>query len=310
MKEGGSVIWPKKLAAGSTVGLVATSSPITEYEKECSIRSLENMGYRVNAASNLTDNSFGYAAGSCEDRGKWINRMFADPEVDGIFCVRGGYGASRILEYVDLENVRKNPKIFVGFSDVTALHLLFNQSCHLVTFHGPMVSTNMMYDFDSESADSFARAVQDQSFEFKNPKGFEIGVIKKGCAAGRVTGGNLSVLCGSMGTPYEMDSRDKILFIEEVNEPMGRIERMLCQLKHCNKFKECKGVMLGQFEGCGNRADETYEVIRLFEDLLSDYDIPVMFNIQSGHGKPMLTIPLGALCTVDTESKRILFSRS
>ena len=85
---------------------------------------------------------------------------------------------------------------------------------------------------------------------------------------------------------------------------------MLCQLKHCNKFKECKGVMLGQFEGCGNRADETYEVIRLFEDFLSDYDIPVMFNIQSGHGKPMLTIPLGALCTVDTESKRILFSRS
>ena len=130
--------YPAKLKPGATIGLVSPSSAISpEREKAC-IERLKAMGFRVKASDNISTNLGGYMAGTGEVRGKWLNKMFADPEVDAIFCVRGGDGGNRAWKYLDLDVVRNNPKIFVGYSDITTFHLAFNQLCDMVTFHGPM----------------------------------------------------------------------------------------------------------------------------------------------------------------------------
>ena len=135
--------YPEKLKKGDTVGLVCTSSPIkTERIEKCR-EAVENLGFKVKMADNLDAKFNGYMAGSGRERAKWLNTMFADPEVKGIFCIRGGDGSSRIMEYLDYEMIKNNPKVFAGYSDVTNLHLAFNKKCDFVTYHGPMVSSNM-----------------------------------------------------------------------------------------------------------------------------------------------------------------------
>ena len=267
------------------------------------------MGFQVKEADNLATNYAGYMAGKGDVRGQWINEMFADPEVDAIFCIRGGDGGSRAMEYVDLDLVKKNPKIFVGYSDVTSLHLAFTQQCGLVTFHGPMVSSNMVDQFDPETRESFFQALNaEEGYEFKNPRGFEISVLKEGQAEGVLTGGNLSLLSASIGTPYEVDAKGRILFIEEIGEPLCRMERSVYHLRNAGKFRDCAGVILGQFTSCANKDDAEYTEIDCFLDALEGLDIPVLYNVQSGHGFPMMTLPLGAVCSIDTAKPGIAFA--
>jgi len=327
------MIYPKKLKKGDTVGLVCLSSPVTKERQAKCIAAIEGMGYKVKYADNLTANYGGYMAGSGKVRGEWLNRMFADPSVDAVFCIRGGDGSSRVTEYADLDIVRANPKIFAGYSDITSFHLLFNQKCDLVTFHGPMVSSNMVDDFDAETAASFFQYVSEDSddedkemingipseapesgraqavhkYIFKNPEGFPVKVLKEGLAEGILTGGNLTLLCSSVGTSCEVETDGKILFIEEVGEYVDRLERLVWHLRNCGKFKACRGILLGQFTDCGNRYMPDYDYVRCFEDALEGIDIPVMYHLQSGHGKPMMTLPLGAVCRMDTAKKSVEF---
>ncbi len=302
------MIYPKKLEKGATVGIICPSSPITEERLAECVNTLESMGYKVKAADNLTSNHGGYMAGTGEERGTWINKMFTDPEVDAIFCVRGGDGGSRCYEYIDLDTVKKNPKIFVGYSDVTTMHMLFNQQADLVTFHGPMVSSNMVSSFDNDTEKAFFEALNgDGTYEFVNPDGIPIEVMKEGKATGPVIGGNLSLVSAAMGTPYEMDSKGKIIFIEEVDEPVTKIEKWCYHMKNAGKFKDCAGVLLGQFTDVTNKFMPEYTVIDCIKEILADVDVPVMYNLQSGHGDKIITIPFGAKCTMDTEKKTIVF---
>jgi len=302
------MVYPKKLEKGMTVGLVCCSSPISEERVAQCVETIKAMGYNVKMADNLTTNYGGLMADTGKVRGEWVNKMFADPEVDAIFCVRGGDGSSRAMEYVDLEIVKNNPKIFVGYSDITNMHLAFNQKCDLVTFHGPMVSSNMVDGFDEETKESFFTAINAEAdFEFKNPAASEIKVLKEGKASGQLIGGNLSLLSASIGTPYEMDTKGKIVFIEEVCEPMAKIEKWGFHLRNAGKFKDCAGVILGQFTKITNDSCPEYDEIRNFADILEGYDIPVMYNIESGHGSQIMTLPFGAVCEMDTETKTIKF---
>ena len=304
------MIYPKKLQKGATIGLVCPSSPVSVQRREQCISALENLGYKVKAAANLTENHGGYMAGSGKIRGQWINKMFSDPEVDAVFCVRGGDGGSRCMEYIDLDVIRKNPKIFLGYSDVTSLHLYFNQNAGLVTFHGPMVSSNIVDDFDEETARALFDALNGEGdYVFRNPLDIPVRVMKEGRATGPLTGGNLSLLSAAMGTPYEMDARGKIIFIEEVDEPVTKIEKWCYQLRNAGKFKDCKGVLLGQLTDISNEFMPEYTALDCIGEILADYDIPVMYDLQSGHGRPMITLPLGALCTMDTASGYIGFAR-
>lgn len=302
--------YPEKLKKGDTVGLICPSSPIsTERIAKCKA-AVEALGYKVKAADNLDTNYAGYMAGDGKVRGEWINKMFADSEVKAVFCVRGGDGSSRVMEHLDYQIIRDNPKIFVGYSDVTNLHLAINRNCGLVTFHGPMVSSNMTDDFDEESKESLFSALSaEEDYAFKNPKGFAIEVLKEGSAAGRLTGGNLSLLSASIGTPYEVDTRDSILFIEEVGESITKIEKWAFHLRNAGKLKACRGILLGQFTNVVNENCPAFDTARCFEDVLDGFDIPVMYNIQSGHGKPMMTLPMGAECSMDTAAGSIVFHR-
>ncbi len=300
--------YPKKLKQGDTIGLICTSSAIgTDRIKKC-IDTIECLGYKVKPADNLDTDYAGYMADTGKVRGEWVNKMFADPEVDGIFCVRGGDGSSRIMEYLDYELIKKNPKVFVGYSDVTNLHLALTQNCDFVTFHGPMVSSNMADDFDDETRESFYSAINaDETYEYKNPKGYDIEVLHQGKAEGKLIGGNLSLLSASIGTPYEVDTKDNILFIEEVCEPMSKIEKWTYHLKNAGKLKQCKGILLGQFTKVTNDECPEYDVIKCMTDIFEGLDIPVMYNVQSGHSKPMTTLPMGAKCFMDTDSRKIIF---
>lgn len=300
--------FPKKLNKGDTVGLVAPSSFIsTERIDEC-VKAMENLGYKVKISDNLDAQYAGFMAGDGKVRGEWINKMFADSEVDAVFCIRGGDGSSRIMEYLDYKTIAENPKIFVGYSDITNLHLALNQNCGLVTFHGPMVSSNIVDSFDDESKESLYAAINaDEKYVFKNPEGFDIEVLKEGEAEGELIGGNLSLLSASMGTPYEMDTKGKIVFIEEVCEPLSKIEKWGYHLRNAGKFNDCKGVILGQFTKVVNEDLESYDYVKCFEDILEGLDIPVMYNIQVGHGNPNMTLPMGAVCKLDTGSKTIEF---
>ena len=250
--------YPGKLEAGATVGLICPSSPISEDRMEKCINAIQQLGYKVKAADNLTENYAGFMAGDGEVRAKWINAMFADPEVDAIFCVRGGYAGNRAMEYLDLDVIRANPKIFVGYSDVTSMHIAINKGCDLVTFHGPMVSSNIVDKFDDLTRESFFRALSAEApFEFKNPDEHEIKVLREGKASG--------------------------------------------------KLRDCAGIILGQFTDCPNEEVPQYTEIECLNDILRDIDVPVMYNIQSGHDHPMMTLPLGAVCTMDTFSRTIVF---
>ena len=300
--------YPEKSNKGDTIGIICPSSPVEPGKTPALIKRMEDLGYKVKAADNLEENYGGFMAGTGKTRGEWINKMFADPEVKAVFCVRGGDGSSRIMEYLDYDVIRNNPKIFVGYSDVTNIHLGINQNCDLVTFHGPMVSSNILNDFDDETAESLFAAINaDGDFEFKNPAGFDVKVLKEGKAEGILTGGNLSLLSASVGTPYDLDTEGRILFVEEVCEPLSKIEKWMYHLRNSGKLAKCSGILLGQFTEVENEKLPEYDVYADIKDILEGIDIPVMYNVQSGHSKPMMTLPLGAVCTMDTATGKITF---
>lgn len=305
------MVYPEKLKKGDLLGVVCPSSPIyneAESRIQRAVAIIESMGFRVKLADNIRDNYGGYLAGRDFLRAKWLHTMFADASVKGIVCGRGGYGSSRLMECLDFSLIRKNPKIFVGYSDITSLHLALNQICNLVTFHGPMAFSNMGAQWDEETENSFLQAVTGNLiYPYQSPKGYSIGILKKGRAAGILIGGNLSLLSASIGTPYEVDTRGKILFLEEVGEAAGSLDRYIFHLKNAGKFRHCRGILLGQFTQCENSRMKEYDYLACFREALKNDTMPVMYRIQSGHGTTIMTLPLGSYCFMDTEEKRVVF---
>ncbi len=302
--------FPKKLKYGDTIAIIAPSSPVPKEKLEKCQIVLKDMGYKVKVGQSAYESVNGYMAGSAKLRADEINSMFADKQVDAIFCIRGGYTSCKVMEYLDYDIIKNNPKIFVGYSDVTSYNIAFNQKCDFVTYHGPMVCSNMISQYDDFTKKSFEDALNmEDELELKNPEGEEFKVLVKGHAEGRITGGNMTLVTPSIGTDYEIDTKGKVLFIEEIDESVPKIEKMLYQLKYSGKFDDCVGVLIGDFSGCENTYDESYNVIRLMEDFFEDFNKPVMYNIKSGHCSPMSTIILGAVCTIDTDTKTIKFSK-
>lgn len=304
------MIFPERLKKGDTVAIVAPSSPVTKAQADACRQLVENMGYKVKMGQSAYLYLHGNSAGTGAQRAADINGFFADAAVKAIWCLRGGDTSAHVMDKLDYDLIRKNPKIFVGYSDITNYHVNFNQKCDLITFHGPMVKSNMLHDYDDFTRNSFEKMLHmEQALVLENPAGEDFGVLVAGYAEGIVVGGNLALLTSMIGTPYEADTKDKILFLEDVGEDVKRLDRMLHHLKYANKLKDTRGILIGDFLNCFNEADSSYRVIDLFRDVLADYDKPVMYNIKSGHCKPMSTIPLGAHCIVDTERKQIVFSR-
>jgi len=289
---------PPRLRPGDTIGIVAPAGP---FEKERFMRGvavLESMGFDVSFDDDIFVKQ-GYLAGSDDHRAGRINRLFEDQSIKAVVCARGGFGAMRILDLIDYDAVQNNPKIFVGFSDISALLSVLNKRCGLVAFHGPMV--NSLADSDGRTKETLRAALaSDTKLELTPEKGL---VIKPGLASGPVGGGNLTTLCHLVGTPYAPKFKGQILLLEDKGEAAYRIDRMLSQMKLAGCFDGLAGLMLGSFDDCGDIS----EVHRITEEIFKDADIPILAGFDIGHGQTNLTVPLGLEATLDTDQKRLMY---
>lgn len=309
---------PKRIQKGDMLGVVAPSMPVKPEEKEALTAYLQKAGYKVKLGKTVEElpDFHGFMAGDGRLRAEDINRMFADPEVDGIICARGGYGSYHTMEYLDLEMIREHPKVFIGYSDVTHFHSVFNKYCDFVTFHGPMVISNMLKGFDDYSRNSLERALDlcaaAYAYEFRNPQDNPMYALHPGTASGMVTGGNLTLIANSIGTFFEPETAGKILFLEDVEESIPVLDRMITQLELAGLTTAVNGILLGNFANCSNeRYDVGYQIPEFLADRFSGYRVPVIANVCSGHSRPMGTLPMGTICTMEAGQKtRIIFKRN
>jgi muramoyltetrapeptide carboxypeptidase len=293
-----SLIIPRRLNKGDTIGIVAPSSPFEPDALDKGISVLNRMGFKTKQADGLFD-GIGYLAGTDARRLAQVNAMFADNAVDAIMCARGGFGALKLLSGLDYGLIRSHPKALVGFSDITALHQGIFQKTGLVTFHGPVVTT--LGEADQASLDAWRAALA-------GGRPVVMGAEKKytvvtGVARGMVSGGNLATLCHLVGTQFHPVFNDAILVIEETNESLYRIDRMLTQMKLAGCFQGLAGVALGNFNGCGPLPD----ILDLMKDCFGTRAIPIAAGFPWGHAGPNLTIPLGLPARLDADSGELQF---
>jgi muramoyltetrapeptide carboxypeptidase len=286
------------------IGIVAPSGPLRDGDLEDIKKCIESYGQKVKFSRSCYLNHKGYLAGDDFTRCRDLEAMFLDDEVDVVMCLRGGYGAMRILDMINYDIIRLNPKIFIGFSDITALHLAFYKKCGLKTFHGIMGASSPRWD--KFSYKSLVDAINFKNeLVLKNPKHQKIHKIFGGIAEGEIVGGNLALIVSTLGTEYEIDTKGKILFIEDIGEPLYKLDRMMTQLKMCKKLDDCNGIIFGDFKDCADEKD----IYNLLKETLKDCKKPSIFNLKSGHCMPMLTIPLGERCVLDANEKNIKISR-
>jgi len=289
---------PPRLVAGDTIGVIAPASPFEHEKFYQGLSVLESMGYTLKIEKELFLRK-GYLAGSDAHRARMLHRFFGDRDVKAIICARGGYGSMRILELLDYEHIGANPKILVGFSDISALLAAIHTKCGVVTFHGPVVTT--FGEIDHESIAAFSAALStEQVIELISEKNI---TIKSGAAVGAVLAGNLTTLCHLTGTRFEPELAGRILVLEDRGEAPYRIDRMLTQMKLAGCFKDIAGVALGAFEKCGDEES----IYRIFEEIFTDDEVPVLAGLGIGHRARNLTIPLGIGATLDTKRCRLKF---
>jgi len=289
---------PTRLKPGDTIGIAAPAGPFDPEKFMMGKSVLEAMGFRTVFDETIFQKS-GFFAGTDVQRAEQVNRLFADTAVQAIACARGGYGSMRILPFLDFETIQNNPKIFVGFSDISVLLSVLHDRCDLVTFHGPVVTT--LADADQETVAAMQRALtSDTPLELAPENAM---VVRPGLASGPVAGGNLTTLCHLVGTPYAPSFKGKILLLEDLGEAPYRIDRMLTQMKLAGCFNGIAGLILGSFKECGFLS----EIYALVGDFFDDMDVPVMAGFEIGHGRRNIMIPLGLGATLDTGKERLLF---
>ncbi len=286
------MIKPQPLKKGDAVGVVSPAGLYNEDLIRKGIELLKSMGFRVKLyRENIKP--FRYMAGSDEERADEFMSAFLDEEIRGIFASRGGYGSIRIIPYLKPEIIKTHPKVFVGYSDITSLHLFLLNRCGMICFYGPMIAQE--------------RSISPEELELLldlimgNMREGLLGVgepLKGGKAEGRLTGGCLSLIVSSISTGIDAPFDGKILFLEDVGEPAYRIDRMLTQLKMAGRFHGVKGVVFGSMKECGSQK----LIKEIVLDIFDEGDFPVIFNFPSGHGEKILTLPLGAEVLMDGDS--------
>ena len=277
---------PPALKAGQTIGVVAPAAVADALAVESAVRLLRQAGYRVRVGEAVFRRS-GYFAGTDGERFTDLVAMFADPEVRAILCARGGYGSGRLLPLLTDALEVDDAKIVVGYSDLTFLLTFLAQDRDLVVFHGPMLS-----DFEIKP-----QAMPDLLALLRGDKvGWNLSgqtIVQPGTAEGPLAGGCLSALVAALGTPYEIDTADRILFLEDVNEKPFRIDRMLTQLRQAGKLDGVAGVMFGEMVGCSADPGESVKVADVIRQQFASSDYPVIAGVPSGHGVGTATLPLG-----------------
>ena len=297
------LIRPTKLKRGDLVGVVAPAGPVEPQELEAGLRVVRGMGFQPVLGSYVNDRKH-FLAGEDADRADDLMVMFQNPDIRAIFCARGGYGVNRILPLLDSQIIRKNPKVVVGSSDITLLLIYLLQKCGLVSFHGPMVAGSFGRKPMKRSKTQFRKVLMGikEGGSLTAPQAH---VLREGTARGKLVGGCLTLLCRSLKTPYEVQTRGGILLIEDVNEPAYRIDGMLWQLKAAGKFRGVKGIVFGEMTNCRFAEGQKGRLEDLFREILPKSSIPILTHCPVGHGNEMWTLPLGVEATLDTETKSL-----
>lgn len=301
------MIKPKPLQQGDSVAIIAPASPCDKKLIDKCIASLNELGLKVVIGESCIS-EHGFLSGTDDIRANDINCMFADKNIKGIFALRGGYGCARLLDLLDFKLIKKNPKIFIGYSDITALHIAINQKSKLITYHGPMISTELIKGLDEYSADYYKKFIfgNEKVEELFNPKGNTLEVINNGIASGQLIGGNLSLICSSLGTKYEINTKNKILFLEEVEEVPYKVDRMLTHLKQSGKLKDVNGIILGAFTNCiAPNNKKSLSLQEVFNEIILPLKKPTISNLVCGHCLPTLTLPLGEKVLLDANNKKV-----
>ncbi|HEY4644063.1 MAG TPA: LD-carboxypeptidase [Bacteroidota bacterium] len=297
------ILKPPKLRKGDVIGVAAPSSPPLSQEKIANgVRYLESLGYRVRLGSHV-HRTHGYLAGTDEERAADLNAMFRDPDVSAIFVLRGGYGVHRILHRLDYRAAGRRPKVVVGYSDLTALQLALWRKVRLVTFSGPMVAVEMGEAIDPFTEEEFWRILTStaKAGPLRMPDQQPLRVMRKGKKTGRLVGGNLSLLCALLGTPYSPPWKDTVLVLEEVGEEPYRLDRMFMHLRHAKVLKSISGLALGQFVDCQPKdsSKPSFTLDEVLEQLVRELKVPVVANLPYGHVPKKLTIPWGVRSRLD-----------
>lgn len=297
-------IVPKRLRRGDLIGLVTPGSPVTREQLEGAVTKLEEMGFRTTYNDSVLS-EYGYFAGTDQERAHELMEMFTREDVDAIWCVRGGYGSIRILDLLDYDQIRKNPKVFIGYSDITALLASIYQETGLVTFHGPMGIS----DFNRFAVKSIKNVLLEPAPEYKypykrekdtrgNPE-FDRYTLTGGEAEGVLIGGNISVLDSMIGTRFEPDFENKIVYLEEIEEKTYRVDKMVFHLLSGTNLKKASGIAMGVFGDCNINDEPALSLKMALDDLLKPLDIPISYGFPFGHIKRMVTIPTGINAALD-----------
>ena len=293
-------IRPPRLKPGDTIGIVAPASPFDQKIFTQGLHVLQSMGFRTRVPDEIFEKN-GYLAGSDEHRAGLVMRLFEDQSVNALVCAKGGFGSLRILPLLDFDIIRKNPKVFVGHSDITALLVTITVKSGLVSFHGPLVTT--LANAPEATCSKLLAAISSNSIvELKPARGI---ALKTGSARGPVIGGNLTTLCHMLATPFAPRFENRILILEDRGEAHYRIDRMLFQMKLAGCFKGIAGLVLGSFEDCGSPDG----VFKIFEEHFKDIPAPILAGFDVGHGPQNMTVPFGLDATLDADRHILAFDQ-
>jgi len=308
------MIRPKAIKPGDTFAIVAPASrPNDDEALPKGKAAFEALGFKTKVFPHVHDWHLGYLAGKDADRAADLNAAFADDEVDAIICIRGGYGCHRMMDRLDYELIGKHPKLFIGYSDITALHIAMGIYSNLITFHGPMIASEFAREISDFTKNNFLNMVTSSKPLGTlpvDPEGPEPVTIAGGRAGGALAGGNLALTTDLFGTRYELDTKGKILLIEEIGDEPYQFDRVLTQLLLSGKAQAAAGIVVGQCADCEHVEgrsgyDKSPKLGEVVQDRLGDLGIPVLYNVPFGHIKNIWTLPIGAKATLDADAKTL-----
>lgn len=287
---------PEMLSKGDTIGLVSPASSLSEEEEYGKVvEKIKKLGFNVKVGPHAQDH-YGYFAGTDEHRAADVNAMFADPQVDAIIPFRGGWGCNRILEYLNFDIIKENPKPLIGYSDITALLLAIYAEAGVITFHGPVGSSSwsdFTWDYFEKALTQSTPFTMTNSQDQSNSSENTITTITEGQATGVLLGGNLTVLTAMLGSSYTPDWQESLLFLEDVGEDIYRIDRMLTQLRLNGIFEKINGLIFGKCTNCEVSEGYHFTLEQIVKDHIKEFEIPAYVGANIGHIDDMFTLPVG-----------------